>query len=351
MKTPFRALAALGAALLCLRALSMGDVGGAQALPEAQLPAPQLVRVALPQAEEAQTPAPSQDICLTVYDASEKKNVSMELEDYVLYALIGEMPASFAPEALKAQAVAARSYALWKSARFGGGGCRQSAAADVCTDSACCMAFADPAALKARWGGAYEQTLAVYRQAVEETRGLVCTYEGKPIQALFHAVSGGQTEDAAAVFSQALPYLVSVQSIGEEEARRFAQTQTFSRQKLAKALNAAFPGAGLSASALEEQLQPLSRSDSGRVGEMRVGSVTVTGRQMRKALGLNSTNFRFYFAKDAVRIQTLGFGHGVGLSQAGADAMARDGADYEQILLHYYTGVRIAPLTELEAPP
>ena len=296
------------------------------------------------QAEEADA---EPEMELAVYLAQEDRLSVMGLEDFVRHAVAGEMPASFAPEALKAQAVAARSYALWKSALFGGGGCSQRTGADVCTDSGHCMAYADESSLRQSWGEDYQENWAAVCRAVEETEGLVCAYDGEPIQALFHAVSGGRTEDAVAVFQNALPYLTSVESQGEEGSAEYRAELFFSGAELAQRLNAAFPGAGLDPAKLPQQLELLSRTDSGRVEELRLGARTATGRQLRQALGLNSTNFSLSFEDGGVRIQTLGYGHGVGMSQVGANAMAQEGADFAQILTHYYQGVSIVPAASL----
>ncbi len=313
----------------------------------------ELVRVALAAPEPSPAPTPeaapsleAEPVYLTVYEKETGRTGEMELEDYIYHVLAGEMPASYPLEALKAQAVAARSYALWKSGLFGGG-CGRGGDADVCTDSGHCMAYASDEKLQKNWGGEYETNREKLQRAVAETAGLVCAYDGEPIQALFHAVSGGRTEDAAAVFQNALPYLVSVESAGEEDAGRFSADVTYSREELARRLNAAFPGAGLTARTLESKLRVVSRTESGRAETVLIGNREATGREVRKALDLDSANLTFCFEGDSVCIHTQGFGHGVGLSQAGAEAMAQDGAGYEEILTHYYSGVEICPLAAL----
>lgn len=261
--------------------------------------------------------------------------VEMSLEEYVAGVVAAEMPASFNIEALKAQAVAARTYAVRRMADPCGDGW------DVCSSSLCCQAYDTDAEMRENWGAAYEAYRAKVRLAAEETAGLILTWNGEPIEALYHSTSGGYTENSEHVFSAALPYLVGVESPGEEDAPRYETTAVFSRRDLAKALNAAFPGAELDRNRLESQLEVLTRYASGRVETVRVGGVTVSGRDFRKALSLNSAAFSFEFSSDSVTITVRGFGHGVGMSQLGANAMAAGGASFEEILLHYYTGVTL----------
>jgi stage II sporulation protein D len=312
---------------------------------ERPAPAPQagLEESAPPQAE-ARAPEP----ILHIFDTALGKSVEMGLEDYVLHTLAGEMPAGYEPEALKAQAVAIRSYALWKSRAYGGGGCAMAKDADLCTSSSHCAAFASDEKMRKNFGTQYEEKLAKLRLAVEETQGLCCAYEGEAIQALFHSSSGGQTEDSAAVFAQALPYLSSVKSPGEEQERDFRSSLTLKNEELAQKLNAAFPGAKLEAAKLQGQIEILGRSASGRVLTLRLGEKQASGKALRGALGLKSTNFTLKFGSGELRFEVLGFGHGVGLSQTGAEAMAKSGAGFREILSHYYQGVEILPLSKLE---
>ena len=177
--------------------------------------------------------------------------------------------------------------------------------------------------------------------AVSATRGVILTYNGKPIEALFHSSSGGMTEDAANVFGGDAPYLKSVSSPGEEGFSRYSATVSFTRKQFANAVNVAIKGADISKNKLEEQVKILSKSESGRVTRLQLGGKTVTGRELRQALGLNSTAFTIEISPERVVVSTRGYGHGVGMSQYGAEAMAQRGADYKEILLHYYTGAEI----------
>lgn len=290
------------------------------------------------------TPSADDDLTLTVYLHDQDETVEMALDDYLYGVLGGEMPASFPLEALKAQAVAARTYTVRRMASLGGSPCGRGGA-DVCTDSGCCQSYRSPEALAESWGSQAKQYGDKLRQAVADTHGLIAVYDGEPIEALYHSAAGGHTEDAQNVFSNALPYLVGVESPGEQDAAHYQETVSFSRKELTRTLNQAFPKADLSASKLESQLEIQARYDSGQVQTLRLGDTAISGKEFRKALDLRSANFTLAFSPDAVSITTTGYGHGVGMSQYGARAMALEGADYQEILTHYYTGIQLMPCT------
>lgn len=268
------------------------------------------------------------------------KVTEQSLEEYLIHVVAGEMPAAYEPEALRAQAVAARSYIAWKMPEYGGGGCSRGENADICTDSTHCMAYKSEKEMQEDWGEDYAVYYTKIAQAVRDTAGQVLIYDGKPVQALFHASSGGRTEDAQAVWGTALPYLTSVSS-GEEDTQR---TQRMSKKELAATLNRAFPGAGLTAENVQQKFTIRSATPGGRADAVRVGKVTTTGRAVRSALGLSSTAFTVQYDGDTAILKTEGYGHGVGMSQDGANTMAQEGKNWQEILTHYYTGVEIGCL-------
>ncbi|MDD4074853.1 MAG: stage II sporulation protein D [Eubacteriales bacterium] len=287
----------------------------------------------------SKTPPPSppqSEARVSVYDHRAEETVSMALEEYLVGVVAAEMPASFETEALKAQAVAARTYTLRRTEDACGRG-----GAQICTDSACCQAYRSLSALRENWGGAYEENLGKVQRAVWETAGQAAFYEGELIEALYHSSAGGQTEDAAHVFANDVPYLVSVDSPGEEVSAAFHDTVRVSRKRFAKAVNQAWSGAGLKASSLHKQVKVRSRFASGRVDKVKLGKAEATGRELRKLFELNSANFTLEITADEVVFRTTGYGHGVGMSQYGANAMAKEGADYKEILAHYYAGITI----------
>lgn len=287
--------------------------------------------------EEAAEP-----ITIGVYENGSLNTV--EMEEYLIHVVAGEMPASYEFEALCAQAVAARTYVAWKMPIYGGSGC--SRGGDVCTDSKHCMAYMSEPEMQTAWGEHYAQYYDKIAQAVQATEGAVMTYRHQPIQALFHSSSGGQTEDAQAVWGTAFPYLKSVESSGEEDTRK---VKRYTAKQLVEQLNTAIPDAQLTTKTVKTQFVVRTRTDSGRADAVRVGKVTASGKAVRAALGLNSAQFTIEWEGDEAVITTVGHGHGVGMSQVGANAMAAAGCGYREILLHYYTGAEIEQIQMLGA--
>jgi len=271
---------------------------------------------------------------VSVYDPQHEKTLSLALDEYLLGVVAAEMPASYHLEALKAQTVAART-------RLAAPPKASHPQASVCTDSGCCQGYLSPRARLERWGEdseAYEKRI---RQALREADGLILTYEGEPIQMLYHAVSGGRTEDAAQVFSQSLPYLQSVESPGEEGSAKYETRSQWSCQEAATLLNAAFPQAHAEAEMLGAQLAVRETSPSGRALWVQVGDQLVSGTDFRKALSLNSTWLSIHCTQSLLTVTQRGYGHGVGMSQAGANAMAARGGAMADILSHYYPGTQL----------
>ncbi len=272
---------------------------------------------------------------ISLYLHETGQRTTLPLEEYLVGVVAAEMPASFHVEALKAQAVAARTYTLSRLK----GGCTSEC--DLCSDSGCCQAYNTDAACKEKWGANYTQNIKKIRDAVEETQGEALYYDGELIEALYHAASGGQTEDSENVFASARPYLRGVESENEVGSSHITDEERLTRKAFVKAVNAAWPKAKLKAGSLPDQVKITERFDSGRVKAIKLGGVTVTGRELRSALELRSAWFTIEFTSDEVVINTRGYGHGVGMSQAGANGMAQEGATYREILAHYYTGTTI----------
>lgn len=288
--------------------------------------------------------AEQEPLTLRVWDVEAHALRLLPLENYVSGVVAAEMPASWPVEALKCQAVAARTRAVERCVVYGGAGCTSHPGADVCTDSTCCQAWRSPEASRAFWGDSWQALERRVTQAVDFTAGQVLTYQGRPIQVLYHAASGGRTEDAAEVFAARLPYLQSVDSPGEESFEGFATEQRFPLEEAARLLLQAFPDCGVEPSSLPAQLELISLTETGRVREMRVGSAVLSGRQVREALGLRSTWFSWETQDGQLIFRVRGYGHGVGMSQAGARAMAAMGAACPEILTHYYPGAVLTPL-------
>lgn len=265
--------------------------------------------------------------------------LEMDLGEYLLGVVRAEMPASFQPEALKAQAVAARTYTLYKLQTGGNHG----DAADICTDHTCCQAYIAEERARENWG----EDADVYEKKIEEavtaTDGEVILYGGVPILAVFHSSSAGLTRAAGEVWLSDLPYLQAVSSPeAAERVPNYYSRVEFPAEELRQKLLAAFPEADLSGP-LEGWLKDARTDSAGSVSTLSVGGVEVKGTSLRTALGLRSACFTWEAQEGTLVFFVTGYGHGVGMSQYGADAMAAEGADYREILTHYYTGVTVEP--------
>ena len=264
---------------------------------------------------------PKEAVWITVVDG--EKTRTMDLEEYLVGVLLGEIPGSFHIEAKKAQAVVARTYTLRTIAENG----KHPGA--VCTDSGCCQAYCDPASVD-------EDTSLEVRLAVRATAGQVLTYEGALIEATYFSCSGGYTEDAVAVWGSDVPYLQAVPSPGEEMATHYTDTVTFQPEELAIALGQKLSGSP------DRWFGAVTYTQGGGVDTIRIGQREYTGKALRALLGLRSTAFTVEVHDEQIRFVTRGFGHRVGMSQYGAQAMALAGSNYQQILAHYYTDTQLA---------
>ena len=263
--------------------------------------------------------------------------VEMDLGTYLVGVVRAEMPASFHQEALKAQAVAARTYTLHKIQSGGNHGDQ----ADICTDSTCCQAYISEDRARSNWGDDADDYEAKVESAVKETDGQAILYGGVPILAVFHSSSAGLTRAAGEVWLGDLPYLQPVESPEEtDRIPNYYSRVEFTAADCKEKLLDAFPEADLSGS-MSSWLQNPVTDSAGSVETVEVGGVTVKGARVRTALGLRSACFDWEVQDGKLVFYVTGYGHGVGMSQYGADRMAADGADYREILTHYYTGVTV----------
>lgn len=262
----------------------------------------------------------------------------MTMEDYLMGVTAAEMPASFAEEALKAQAVAARTYTLYKLTSGGNHG----DTADICTDSTCCQAYISQEAARSNWGEQADALEEKIRTAVTDTDGEAILYGGVPILAVFHSSSAGLTRAAGQVWQNDLPYLQPVDSPeASASIPNYYSRVDFSPETIREKLLARIPAADL-AGDQKTWLKNAVRDSAGSVETVEVGGITVKGSTVRAALGLRSACFEWELQDGRFAFYVTGHGHGVGLSQYGANAMAEAGADYKTILTHYYTGVTVA---------
>ncbi|MBK5240182.1 stage II sporulation protein D [Clostridium sp.] len=276
-----------------------------------------------------------------------KENIVREinLEEYVTGVVASEMPAAFDIEALKAQAVASRTYALAHISELGGAPCKNGKGADLC-DTVHCQVYKTKDELIKVWEKASKNSGEKYFQkikmAVESTSGQVLTYNSKLVmEPYYFATSSGKTENSEDVFSSSVPYLKSVESPGEERAGSFKSSNIFKYSELNRIINNNYNNANVSLANIKEGIKVIERSEAGSVKLIKVGSITMTGSKFRTMLGLKSSNFEIVFNLNDVEINCSGYGHGVGMSQWGADAMAKSGKNYNEILNHYYSGTVI----------
>jgi len=279
---------------------------------------------------------------IKIYDTDTQEVVEMDLEEYIKGVVAAEMPAEFHIEALKAQAVASRTYAINRILKYPEGNPGHPEA-PLCTGVHCqaYLTLDELNQIHAKdWGEKYWPKI---EEAVESTKGQVLYYDGEIIEALYHSTSGGMTEDAINVFNVDLPYLKSVESQYEESAPKYKATVTMTVDEFIEKLNSRFKGANITKDNLADKVKLVEKTESGRVKKIAIDGTVIDGREIRQLFELNSTNFKIYYnpSTGIIDIETLGYGHGVGMSQWGANGMAKAGKTYEEILKHYYTGVTI----------
>ena len=302
----------------------------AEALPAPEAPA----ETALP----AAAPAPDAGRRVSILVGGEVRDFS--LRDYLIGVVAAEMPASFEAAALEAQAVAARTDTLWRMEVS-----RPHAEAACCTDPGCCKAWCSPEERRARWGKDFETWEGKIAAAVDATDGEILTWEGEPIFAAFHAASPGWTEASENVWMSALPYLRSVSSPETAaEVPGFLASVTFPASELKRRILEGVPGAQPGEDPAAWLTDPVY-SGSGRLLHIGVGGVTLSGTAFRSLLGLRSAAVTWRLGEEgSFRFETAGYGHGVGLSQYGAQVMAAAGEGAEEILRHYYPGAELRTL-------
>lgn len=276
----------------------------------------------LPQAEERR---------ILVDWSGEKRE--MDLEEYVIQVVLAEMPAEFETEALKAQAVAARTFG-WKAHTTGG----KHGDATVCTNASCCQGFVTEENFVSYYGT--DEDLKKIREAVHATTGMVMTYNGQLIEAAYFSSSGGNTEDALAVWGSDYPYLTARES--PEEPDQGEQTKAFSTSFLESSLNTRLEGTP------DTWFHDWVHTVGGGVESVGIGNRTFSGITVRKLLNLRSTVFTVTIENDVVFFHTKGYGHRVGMSQYGADAMAKAGSTWEEILDYYYSGAELISISEMK---
>ena len=277
---------------------------------------------------------------ISVYIKEEERISEMELEQYIKEVTAAEMPAEFYPEALKAQAVAARTY-LINRARYAENS-EEHKGAMICTDATHCKAWTSESEKKDQWGEDANKNWNKISEAVEETKGLIITYNNEPISAVFHSTSSGFTENAKDVWGGDVKYLVSVKSEGDVKSPKFNSEVEMSLDEFKRIAEENIEGINWECGMIEG----IERSEAGGIKKLNVGGVSVKGSDFRFMYGLRSTNIEIEI-NDTVKMYVKGYGHGVGMSQYGANYLAQEGKNFEEILKTYYSGVEIKKYTGL----
>lgn len=287
-----------------------------------------LAQKALPTA--AKTTA--QEDVFRILDTSTGEILTVEARDFLPGAVVTEMTLYAHEEALKAQAVACYTYYAWERAKH------TNDAYDFTCNTKEWQAYVTPQEMQDRWGENYGAYMEILDRVTEAAAGYCLTQEGEPICATYFAISSGKTENSADVWGGELSYLSAVASPGDVYARGYQTSAAFSAQELADATGATLPAEGEEAS----WVQVLSRTASGAVTAVAIGDKTFTGGELRTALGLRSANFSVSYSAGQWTFLVKGWGHGVGMSQAGADYMARRGFSFDEILAWYYPGAELS---------
>ena len=274
---------------------------------------------------------------ISVYMADSGKTETMTLRDYIIGATGAEMPAAFEHDALCAQALCSLTLAVYYSGRPDNSA---PGSAAISTDPAVHQAYMSVKEMKKKWGGDFEKYYEKLCAATDEILTYVITYDGEPIVAAFHAVSPGKTESAENVWKNAVPYLVSVDSAGDSFSPKFTSSLTVSADEFSEKL-------GLSRMDEDTDIPGETvYSDAGTLLSVKLGGKTFTGQQIREAFGLQSNAIKISSKDGEITFSVKGYGHGVGLSQYGADYYARQGMNWREIIAHYYPGTEITDRIE-----
>lgn len=266
----------------------------------------------------------------------------VKLDEYLCNVVSAEMPATFEQEALKAQAIVARTYTIYKILN------KKHDNADICDDSTCCQAWISKDERLAKWEeNQRESNWQKICSAVNETSGKIITYENKPIDAFFHSNSGGITEVPVNVWGgTGYPYLQSVETSGENTYTQYASEVTLSQEELINKLKEKYSDISIDFTNSED-IKILEYTESTRVKTVKFGNHEISGVEARTLFGLKSTNFEISRDGNNIKFSVKGYGHGVGMSQTGADSMAKNGSRAEEIIKHFYTGVEITEVNKL----
>ena len=264
------------------------------------------------------------------------------LDNYLCNVVSAEMPVDFEKEALKAQAIVARTYTIYKVNN------KKHENADVCDDSTCCQAWISKEDRLARWDGDKEAKWSKIEECVNETKGKIITYNNQPINAFFHSNSGGKTELPVDVWGGGsnMPYLQVVETSGEDAYSQYNSEVELTNEELLEKLKAKYTDIQIDFNN-DDDIKILEYTSSGRVKTIKFGNHEISGTEARNIFGLRATNFDISKNEGKIKFTVKGYGHGVGMSQTGADSMAKSGSTAEDIIQHFYVGVEIKEVNSL----
>ena len=265
----------------------------------------------------------------------------LPLDEYLYGVVSAEMPANFEKEALKAQAIVARTYTIYKIKNSIG----KHENADICDDSSCCQAWISKENRMSKWDSSKkDEYWEKIVSCVDETKGKIITYNNEPINAFFHSNSGGKTEVPVNVWGGTnYPYLQAVETSGEEGYTQYFSEVTLTKKELIDKMKEYYDDFTIDFEKLDE-IQILEHTDAGRVKTIKIGNKNLSGVEARQIFNLKSANFEYKIQDDNIIFSVIGYGHGVGMSQTGADSLAKEGKTCDEIIKHFYTGVEIINL-------
>ena len=266
----------------------------------------------------------------------------VNIDEYLYSVVSAEMPASYSEEALKAQAIVARTYTIYKVLN------KKHENADICDDYSCCQAWISKEERLEKWNdNERDSNWQKICEAVDSTKGKIVTYNNQPINAFFHSNSGGTTEEPINVWGGGnYPYLQSVETSGEDTYSQYSSEVVFSQSALLEKLKEKYSDISIDFSK-EDDLKILEYTNSGRVKTVKFGNHELSGVEARTIFGLKSAKFEIIKDNNNIKFSVTGYGHGVGMSQTGADAMAKQGNTCEEIIKHFYTGIEIKDINSL----
>ncbi|GKX28508.1 stage II sporulation protein D [Vallitalea longa] len=259
------------------------------------------------------------------------KEISMNLNDYLIGVVAAEMPVSFYDEALKAQAVAARTFALKKLEKD---------SKHIFNNNE--QAYITKEKMEESWGSDnFPKNYNKIRSAVVDTNNEVVVYQEDLIEAVFHSTSAGMTQSAKDVWGEEIPYLISVSSSDDVNSPEYSHTQTFTQQEFVSLLNEHIEDFQTYTNDVFNEIQIISRTSEGYISQIQIGNKILEGEEVRSYLGLESSNFNVDSVDGNIEVSCKGYGHGVGMSQYGANDLAKNGYSYKDILKHYYSNTEI----------